>query len=282
MSLSDVKMICRLMIFGPSVPSSLLILVLASVALGSCQGRLHTIKEACSNTDYGHGVRCLTGAGAGGDKSRITSKTVPYTPSPGNAVIAAAYTCADGNCQDVPKTLLKISDNVNDPEICFVPSPHSPFELVETSTGTQKLQEYIWMCPSIPDGVTSFTATCSTPKACSYITLTVTEWTGLAKVDVFDVDGGAASQVQENSAKLSTWSPTHKTNELIYAFLDNTTDRAMTPKSPHRTALQFWPGNINTAGVIEAPGTQFVMTTWDGKDDWYGVIVAIKSAASQF
>jgi hypothetical protein len=206
---------------------------------------------------------------------------VRYAPSPGSAIIAAAYTCADAKCQDAPKTLLKISDNVNDPELCFAPSPRSPFALAETSLGAQKLQEYIWMCPTVPSGVTSFTATCSSPKACSYITLTVTEWVGLTKSDVFDVDGAGASSVQETTATLHTSSATRYTNELIYTFLDNTGDRTMTPMAPHRTALQFWPGNINTAALIEPPGPQSVMTTWQGQDDWYGAIAAIKSAASR-
>jgi hypothetical protein len=274
------------MIYRLAMPSrhmlGLLVLsMVATILCGSCHRALHASRDACSNTDYGHGVHCLSGAGAGGDKTKVTSKTVPYTPAPGNSIIATAYTCADADCQGAPKTFLKISDDVNDPESCFVPSPHSPFALAETSTGTQKLQEYIWMCPSIPEGVTSFTVTCSTPRACSYITLTVTEWMGLAKSDVFDVDGGAASSIQENTATLSLSSPTRNTNELIYTFLDNTADRTMTPRTPHRAALQFWPGNINTAAMIEAPGPQSVTTTWEGKDDWYGAIAAIKSVSSR-
>ena len=253
----------------------------ASCILGACKRDWHASPGSCSNTDYGHGVHCLGGAGAGGDNAGITSKTVSYVASPGLAVIAAAYTCADAKCQNAPKTLLRISDNLNDPELCFVPSPHSPFALAETSVGTQRLQEYIWMCPSIPSGVTSFTATCSSPNACSYITLTVTGWVGLAESDVFDVDGGGASSVQESSATLHTSSATRYTNELIYTFLDNTGDRTMTPMAPHRTALQFWPGNINTAAVVESPGPQSITTTWQGQDDWYGAVAAIKSATSR-
>ena len=235
----------------------------------------------CSNTDYGHGVTCINGAGVGGANANITSKTVAYGPIAGHAVIAAAYTCADGNCQDIPVTTLKISDDVNDPEPCFTASPHSPFALNETSSGTQKLQEYIWMCPNIPPGVTSFTATCSAAHSCSYIALTVTEWTGLATSNVFDVDGGAASTTQQTMATISTWSATNYTNDLLYAFLDNTGDEVMTPGPPYRTALQFWPGNINTATMANTTGIQTATTTWKGKDDWYGAIAAIKSATSQ-
>jgi hypothetical protein len=249
--------------------------------VAACHKSLPNNRESCSNTDYGHGVRCLGGAGAGGNNANVTSRTVSYMPAAGNAIIASAYTCGDAKCQDSPRTALTISDNVNDPELCFVPSPHSPFALTETSAGRQKLQEYIWICPVVPAGVRSFTVTCSAPGACSYITLTVTEWTGLATSAVFDVDGNGASSIMETTATLRTSSPTSNTNELIYTFLDNTADRTMHPKAPHRAALQFWPGNLNTAALIESPGPQSVTTTWEGKDDWYGVIAAVKSAASQ-
>jgi hypothetical protein len=261
------------------VSSFLAILIVVGVFVGYRHAGRQ--RNGCSSTDYGQGVTCIGGAGAGGSIAGVTSKTVSYTPTTGHAVVAAAYACADANCQKMPATTLKISDDINDPEPCFTASPHSPFALNETSAGTQKLQEYIWVCPSVPPGVTSFTATCSAARSCSYITLTITEWTGLATSEVFDVDGGAASSVQETTATIPTWSATSFTNELLYTFLDNTGDETMTPRSPHRTALQFWPGNINTAAVIVSPGLQTATTTWKGKDDWYGAIAAIKSATSR-
>jgi len=211
----------------------------------------------------------------------MTSRTAAYRPTPGHAVIAAAYTCADKDCQKVPVTTLSIGDNLHDPESCFVASPQSPFALNETSRGTEKLQEYIWLCPEIPSGVTSFTARCSLEHGCTYITLTITEWTGLATSNAFDIDGGAASTIQETSATLSTTSPTRFTNELLYTFMDNTRDLTMTPDPPYRPALQFFPGNINSAAVIETPGPQTSTATWAEKDDWYGAMVAIRSAGSQ-
>ena len=47
---------------------------------------------------------------------------------------------------------MSIGDNINNPESCFAASPHSPFTLVETSIGTQHIQQYMWVCPSIPLG----------------------------------------------------------------------------------------------------------------------------------
>jgi hypothetical protein len=276
-------------ILSPEIGLAMLRLVLPTVAILILIGILVSLRkkspppaaEHCSHTDYGHGVTCINGAGEGGNDINMTSRTVAYCPTAGHTVIAAAYTCADKDCQNVPVTRMTIGDNLHDPEPCLVASPHSPFALNETSSGTQKLQEYIWVCPNIPAGITSFTATCRVPNACTYITLTVTEWTGLATTDVFDTDGGGASSVQETKATLSTSSPTRYTNELLYTFMDNTRDLTMTPGPPYRTALQFFPGNIDTAAMIDTPGPQTSSATWEDDDDWYGAIVAIRSAASQ-
>jgi hypothetical protein len=89
------------------------------------------------------------------------------------------------------------------------------------------------LCPNIPAGVTSLTATYGVPNACTYITLTVMEWTGLATTDVFDTDGGSASSVQDTKATLPTSAPTRYANELLYTFMDNTRDLTITP-GPYR------------------------------------------------
>jgi hypothetical protein len=102
----------------------------------------------------------------------------------------------------------------------------------------------------------------------------------LATSNVFDVDGGAASAVQQTTATIPTSSRTRYTNELLYTFLDNTQDEIMSAVSPYFVALQFYPGNVDTAALIASPGSQAAQTTWTPADDWYGVIVAIKSASS--
>jgi hypothetical protein len=235
----------------------------------------------CSNTSYGNGATCIKGAAGGGDIPNETSIDVPLSPIAGHGIIASAYTCADSLCQQVPATTMTISDNVNNPETCFVASPHSPFSLIETSSGTQKLQEYIWMCPNIPSGVTSFTMTCRVASSCSYMTLTVTEWTGLATSKVFDADGGGASTVQQTSLSISTSTGLSYINDLMYTFFDNTNDELMTPGSPYLQVLQVFSGNLNSALTINAAGVQTATASWTGSDDWYGAIAAIKTANSQ-
>ncbi len=235
----------------------------------------------CSNTSYGNGVVCVGGAGNGGDNTYLTTKSLTFSPSAGHAVIATAYTCADSHCQNVPTTTMTIGDNLHNPEPCFQKSPNSPFSLIETSAGTQKLQDYIWVCPSIPFGITCFTITCSVANSCSYMTFTVTEWTGLATSNVFDADGGGASSVQQSSLSISTSKPLSFTNDLMYTWFDNTADEEMTPGAPYKQVLQFFSGNLNSAIAVNTAGIQTTTASWTGNDDWYGVLAAIKTAASQ-
>lgn len=240
----------------------------------------------CSNTSYGAGVVCVGSAGVGSPTENMSSNTVSYSPTAGHAILAAAYTCGlnatSNNCGLAPTTTLTISDNVHPSgETCFTASPHSPFALNETSTNKQQLQEYLWACPSIPSGVTSFTATCSAANSCSFITLVVTEWTGLATSNMFDVDGGGASAVQSTSLSVSTSAPTNYTYEIIYGFFDNTNDETMTPTSPAMDINQFYSGNLTAGYLAATTGVQTIATTWSPADDWYGAIAGIKTAESQ-
>lgn len=234
----------------------------------------------CSNTSYGSGATCIQGAGNGGAIANESSMTVPFSPTPGHAVIAAAYQCWDSNCATTGNTTMTIGDNINNLESCFAASPHSPFTLVETSTGAQHLQQYMWVCPSIPSGVTSITINCSLANSCVYMTLTVTEWTGLASSNIWDVDGGAASSVRGTNATVATSTSTSYTNELLYTFFDNTGDELMTAVSPYVAVMQFYSGNINTGHLEATTGVKTAQTTWTGSDDWYGTIGAIRTSTS--
>lgn len=242
----------------------------------------------CSNTSYGNGVTCIGGSGNGGSYTNQTSQTANYSPAAGHAIVAAAYQCWDSNCATTGTTTLSISDNLHNPETCFSASPNSPFTLVET--GAQHLQQYMWICPSIPSGVHSFTVSCSVENSCNYITLTVTEWTGLATSQPFDTDGGGASDGPGTTATVSTQSATRFTNELMYTFFDTSADDYSCAVSPDVTVLQFYSGNINTARLATTGGsTETAKITWSSacpggnnkNDDWYGTIAAIKTAASK-
>jgi hypothetical protein len=111
--------------------------------------------------------------------------------------------------------------------------------------------------------------------------LAVTEWTGLASSNLWDVDGGAASSVRGTNATVATSTATRYTNELLYTFFDNTGDESMTAVSPYVAVMQFYSGNINTGHLEATTGVKTAQTTWTGSDDWYGTIGAIRTRASQ-
>jgi hypothetical protein len=240
----------------------------------------------CRDTSYGAGVVCVGSAGAGSATENMSSHTVGYSPMPGHAILAAAYACGlnaiSNNCGLNPTTTLTLSDNVHpNGETCFKASPHSPFTLIEGGTRGQHVQEYLWACPNIPSGVTSFTAKCSVAHSCSFIALVVSEWTGLASSNMFDEDGGGASLLHSASLSVSTSAPTHYTYEIIFGFFDNTADEAMTPTSPAKDINQFYSGNITAGYMAATPGVHIVSTKWSTPDNWYGAVAAIKTAESQ-
>jgi hypothetical protein len=188
-------------------------------------------------------------------------------------------------------------------ESCFVASPHSPFTLIETSQGAEHIQMYVWICPQIPSGVHTLTMTCvgggENGNNCYWMTLLVTEWTGLStSADPFDVDGGAASSAQGTTGTVSTSSSTNYTNELMFTFWDTTADQwdcAVAPYQAPEECCNTTGGNINTAKTTSTKGTQTAQITWYDPNrnsgscpnggnittDWYGVIVGIKSLLSQ-
>jgi len=266
------------LLFHRGFAQSLLLGCLTAVALGACA------EPQCSNTNLGNGVACVRAHGEGSPKANETSRTVELRTTPGNGVIVAAYQCWDALCATTGTTTLAISDNINSPEGCFTKSPGSPFTLVEASAGRQHIQQYFWYCPHIPDGVVQFVVTCSAVRSCSYITVWVTEWTGLtadATMAAFDTDGGAASTIQSNAASVSTRAATRYTRDLVIACGDNTDDRTMTPGASYVLVNQFFPGNMCMASAITASGSvQTATSRWAGDDDWYFVIAAIRSAGS--
>jgi len=253
----------------------------------------------CTNTSYGSGATCVEGAGSGGSYTNQSSNSVSFTPMATHAIVIAAYQCWTSDCLSTGTTTLSLGATVNgvidDPEPCFIKSPRSPFTLLET--GAQHLQQYMWFCPSIPSGISTFTVYCMAAdgvthvSSCNYITLTVTEWTGLTTdtTSPFDTDGGAASTMQQTTATVSTATTTNYTDDLIYTFFDNTQDDYACAVSPSVTVLQFFRGNINTGYIASSGGSvQKVQVTWDNscpgadntQDDWYGTVAAIKTSAS--
>lgn len=250
-------------------------LALAAIAFAA------VVNAQCANTSYGYGVTCIKAAGYGGSGTAQTTKDLGFTPTAGHAIIVAAYQCWDSNCLTTGSATMTLSTNVHSPEPCFTKSPGSPFTLVEA--GAQHLQQYMWFCPSIPAGVNNFRLTCVPAGACNYMTGWVSEWTGLTTASgaaAFDTDGGAASTGKSTTASVSTKPGASFTKDLFVCALDNTNDLTMTVQAPFATVNQFYAGNILAAMTSATGGVKTCTTTWTGADDWYGTIMAVKSAAS--
>ena len=252
-------------------------LALAAIAFAA------VVNAQCANTGYGNGVTCITSAGVGGLNINQTSQSMNFSPVAGRQIIVGAYQCWDRNCLTTGTSTLKIATDKTQPnaEPCFTASPHSPFTLIET--GAQHLQMYMWYCPSIPSGVTAFYVVCSPAASCNYITFWVSEWTGLTPTSgagAFDTDGGAASTGKSTTASVSTNPGAAFTKDLFVCALDNTNDLTMTVQPPFATVNQFYAGNILAAMTSATGGVKTCTTTWTGADDWYGTIMAVKTAAS--
>jgi len=241
----------------------------------------------CANTSYGDGVTCIQGTGAQA-RTGQTQVSVTLNTTQNHAVIATGYTCftdTHNDCQNNGSTTLSIGDNKNPTEGCFKASPHSPFLLKTTDAKPQYLQEYIWVCPTIPTGVTTFTMTCSTKLACDWMTLNVTEWTGLTTSTApFDVDGFSTPAAGTSASVSAT---TTKNHELMLTFGDMTADQWDCPVAPYQAPEEccgtVYGGNINTANTTGLnKGTQTATITWANEVQCLGGTNEVGSSSSSF
>ena len=136
----------------------------------------YTISACAQNLAIGNFTLC---GETYNDVSTGTNVTVNYSPSPGNGIIAWSTWCFTSSCNtSLAGITATIGDNINAKESCFVASPHSPF-ITDANGGAQGSgdfqQHYVWYCPSIPAGVTSFTVTPSN-STLSYIQLSNMVW----------------------------------------------------------------------------------------------------------
>ena len=264
----------------------LAILLLASVA---CHQQ---VPGPCSNTSYGAGVVCVN-AGMQGSGSNQTNKLViPYTVGTGNgphAIVMMVYFCYDNTSCSANNGLVNmtISTNRANPDTCFIPSPHGAFILSGFPTPTagqpvQTVEQEMWVCENAA-GITSITVNLATAEY--YVSPSVTEWTGLDTTgSPWDVDAGFVGTTLVKSMTATT-PVTHYTNELIWAFTDNTLDEVMTPTAC-KQAYQGWQGNLTLATLAPFGGQPVSCSAgWTPVDNyagdgWYATIGAIKTAQS--
>ena len=232
------------------------------------------------------------------DVSAGPSVKVNYSPSPNNAVIAYATWCFNSSCNSsISGVTATIGDNINAVESCFFASPHSPF-VTDANGGTQGSgdfqQHYVWYCPSIPPGVTSFTVTPSNPNL-GYLQLNISEWNAgslaascspisncFENVDNF---GQAGNSTGGTTATITTSGPTVNANDLIFAVTEvpccSFTATPGTGYAGITVAPSVTPGMVSEAKATATPGIQTATTTWaGGSTPWFGVIVPLVGASS--
>jgi IPT/TIG domain/Abnormal spindle-like microcephaly-assoc'd, ASPM-SPD-2-Hydin/Immunoglobulin I-set domain len=230
------------------------------------------------------------------DVSAGANVTVNYSPSPNNGIIVWATWCFNSSCNtSISGVTATIGDNINATESCFVASPHSPF-ITNSNGGGQSSgdfqQHYVWYCPSIPAGVTSFTVTPSNPSV-SYLQLNITEWKSgslaascspiSACFENVDNLGEAGNATGGTTATISTSDSTVNANDLIFSVTEvpccSFTASPGTGYTGITVAPSVTPGMVSEAKATTATGIQTATTTWTGGNAaWFGVIVPIVGA----
>ncbi len=256
-------------------------------AVGSAS---YTIGNCAQNLTIGNFTLC---GESYNDVSSGTSVQVNYSPSPSNGIIAWATWCFNSACNSsIAGVTATIGDNINATESCFVASPHSPF-VTDGNGGGQGSgdfqQHYVWYCPSIPSGVTSFKVTPSNPNL-SYLQLNITEWKAgslaascspiSACFENVDNLGQAGNSTGGTAATITTSGPTVNANDLIFAVTEvpccSFTASPGTGYTGITVAPSVTPGMVSEAKAAAATGIQTATTTWSGGSAaWFGVIVPL-------
>jgi hypothetical protein len=216
-----------------------------------------------------------------------TRSSVTYSPTAGNGVFVSVNFCGNSTCTLPATQAVTIRDNLNNPETCFVASPHSPFTLT-SSPGTDSERFYMFYCPSIPAGVTSFTATASAAATSLQIDLVEIKAGGIASSNFWEnVDNSAVSTTTGTTATVSTNGPTTNSNDFImalmhpgsasYAAVPGTgyTGIIVNPTNPDTSVTQ---GHVLEAKAVSSTGVQTATITWGTPLTWFGVIAPLKGA----
>jgi hypothetical protein len=223
--------------------------------------------------------------------------TVTYSPYVGNGIELFLTFCTNNTCANLttPVGTVTISDNVNNPETCFTQSPHSDYTWNNTAVPDAGYM-FAYYCPSIPAGVTSFTATMS--NSLNATTLAMIEWQAgtIASSNYFEsVDqAGGSGNTAVSSASLSTSAPTTHPNDLITGMMVLCGGTISIFPGAGMTSLianpASDPGWMAEAYAATSTGVQTITSTWTytgstyancalgagaPNDTWYGIIVPL-------
>lgn len=220
---------------------------------------------------------------------------VNYAPHTGNAIIAWSTACYTPTCTTSNATTMNIGDNVNATETCFAASPHSPF-VTNANGGAQGAGDfqlhYVWYCPTIPAGVSSFTVTATSSMNSIQLGIHEFDPAALARscsplsacFEGVDNWIGAGNTTGGTTATITTAGPTVSPNDLIFsAILFPFNPSQMVSVGANYTGLLVMPGGndivtealgTNNVGVQTATGTATIGSPW------FGLIIPIKSSSA--
>ena len=229
-----------------------------------------------------------------------TSVSVNLSPFAGNGVELFVSFCASSCGAPPPAITLTVADNINNPETCFVKSPHSPYTFNNSAVPDSETF-YVLYCPSVPSGVTSFTASSGGVTLGSF-QLDAVEWKvgSIASANYFEnVDNITSSgSTAGTTATVLTSGPTVNPNDLITAL---TVDCGLVNASVGTGYTGIIVNPANTAGhILEARGVTSIQSpnasatmSWSSgtpfgncglgqpapNDTWFGVVVPLVGGA---
>jgi hypothetical protein len=265
----------------------------------------YTISGGSSSCMSPVSIGAYTSCGAffnslGTDKQKVSAT---YAPSSGNGVLIYATWCSTSTCSGFVSTITPtLSDNINSPETCFHLSPHSPYYM-DNSSVPDYVTGYVWYCPSIPSGVTSFTVTTSGTgsSGTTYLVITGSEWKAgsIAATGYFEnVDNSITSNNTPSiSASVPTSAATAYSNDLVTGLITLCGGTINIAAGTGFTSLianpPTDPGALLEAKAVTSAGTQTAIATWPAAvtsgncnlsspsnyDTWYGMIVPLVAAS---
>jgi hypothetical protein len=220
----------------------------------------------------------LSGGGTGG----LSPQTITYSPTAGTTAVIWVYTCMDSSSctANTAGQTIVVKDNVNNPETCFQASPGSPFA-INDSGGFHEVG-YLLVCPSLPAGITSFTASAQSPSN-SFTAMWLADFsvsTGVPSSSTIDKDNLAVSSTSGTTGSVTLSATTTNANDLIIGLVDNDNDEAQTVGSGFGS-IQC-DNNTNgclQAKAVSATGSYTVSATWTGADTWFAAAMGVKANA---
>lgn len=211
---------------------------------------------------------CQKAAASNGGSTNLVS--VSLSPTPGNGILIFDSICnndAPAYCDGAPTQTLSLGDNINAIENCSSKaaySPHSPY-LANNSTIPDIVNGWFWYCPSIPSGVTSFTATWSAAGYFPQINVWEIKAGTIAPTNFWDSVDNVAWWTTGSTGTVPSNGSTTEVNEFLIGYTQ--TCGGNVPQTPGAgwTAVLGntpQPGAMNVGQAQSITGSYNLTSTW--------------------